>query len=344
MGRKGLSLGSASVPIALSGWDYVMRRPFRTLFVVALFGLFRFLSGRDIIRGGRRTDATFLRPARKVRGSVWHRLPGVARLVVRLVLLVVLIACLRGDQVLAILVGVALLAGWVWAGVRQLREDRHHARHVAPVWPAVASILQVDQDEDPTRWLDIPGPLETPESTPVTVGLPAGFHDDDRRVDMLANLFTQRLGHTVSSRINYQARVVEFRRRPDEPDIWPAIADVLDVRASELADEWVTISPYIEDGSDSADAELPATDRKALAEQRKQDATVVVSLPVTVVDHEPIVDNLITLVNQRYGGGKWSARTDRVKRQVRLYREKPTPVPPTNVDFLAEHPDYQEGN
>jgi hypothetical protein len=308
---------------------YDLRHWKLTLLVWFLFLIGRFVSGRNLRGGGRTTDARFVRGARRVHGTWYNRLPGAARLGIRCAVLGLLPLWLWGGTpwlIAALVVGSALL---VWVGLRQLAEERHLDRNVRPVWPAVAGIIGVDAEDNPSAWLDVPGDLDLPGAE-IVVGLRAADAEDERRVAHLVTLFTQRLGVAMAATVDYAGRTVHLFRRPPEPAIWPAVADILGVPASDLAGDWLALDPgRHDDGTPRPPADFD--DKKNLT------ATVAVRLPDDLVDDEPVTESLKVLCNQRFAGD-WLVKTDRQKRRATLRRKPPEPVPPKRVDLLAEYP------
>jgi hypothetical protein len=284
-----------------------------TLVVGTVFLVTRFVVGRDL-RGGRKTDATFFRRARLVRGRWWASAPGWQRAGIRF-------AALGGvwlwftHPVVVVVLAVLGAAGAGWRGMRAWRTRRHEKRVLEPLWGAVAGIIGVPADEPPRAWLNIPKDMNAP-GAPITVGLLAADSKDDQRVNHLLILFSQRFGREFVADVDYARRLVHLHYRPEEPAIWTPVARILGVDPGELADDWLTMPAAIE-----ADT-----------------AAIVVSLPDHVVDDEPLADNLETLVNQRFRG-RWAAHPDRARRQIVMRRKRPIPEPPTRVDFLAELPD-----
>lgn len=301
---------------------YDLRHWKLTLTVMCVFVLFRFFSGRNLKGGGRSTDAKFFRSARRVHGSWWNSTPGVVRLGVRLGVIVLLGLLVTGHYVIVAVAGVAGCAGLVWAGIRQLREERHLDDHVRPVWPAVAAIIGVSPDEHPSAWLDVPADLTAPDAE-ITVGLRTADNDDDRKVRALTTLFEQRLGAPMASRIDYTRRLVRLFVRPPEPAIWPAVANALKVPTSDLAADWLTVGPGVDDAEDLQ-------------------AAITVRLPNDLIDDRPVTEALKTLVNARYAG-EWLVKTDRQARKVTLRRKPPERIPPRMVDFLTEYPYLTNG-
>lgn len=285
------------------------------IWLLMLFG--RFIAGRDLRHGGRKTDATFFRSARRIHGSWWATRPGVVRLAVRLAALGLLPLWACGGKVWLGLAAGLGLAAVVWVGVRQIRQERHLDAHVRPVWPAVAGIIGVPAEESPAAWLDVPADLAA-DGAEITVGLRAASADDERRVAHLVTLFTQRLGIRMAARVDYAARLVHvFPRRP-EPAVWPAVAQILGVPAEHPAEAWLTVEDGVQDKANMS-------------------AAVTVRLPDDLVDDEPVTESLQVLIEQRYPG-EWSVKTDRQKRRAVLRHKPPVPVPPRMVDLFAEYP------
>ncbi|MGH9380814.1 MAG: hypothetical protein ACRD2Z_09405 [Thermoanaerobaculia bacterium] len=288
-----------------------------TLLVLVVFFLGRFLSGRRLVRGGRSTDAKFWRGARRVHGSWWASLPGVARVGLRLAVVGLVPLWVYAGWQWLIVAGVVVVAGVVWVGVRQIREERHLDAHVRPVWPAVAGIIGVPVEDNPSAWLEVPADLDA-EGAQITVGLRAAATDDEKRVAHLVTLFSQRLDRRMSAKVDYAGRVVHLAPRPAEPVIWPAVADILGVPVADLAADWLTVPAGVQDKADLK-------------------AEIVVRLPDDVIDDEPITESLKVLVNQRFAG-EWLVKTDRQARRATLRRKPPEAVPPRLVDFLKQYP------
>jgi len=302
---------------------YDLRHWKLTLFVALCALVFRFLSGRDMrrtertSRKGRTTDASYFRAASRRPAGWWANLPGIARAWIRLGVLGLLPLWAWAGWVPVALIAAAGTGLMVLAGVRQLRDERHLDRHVRPVWPAVAGVIGVDVEDNPSAWVDVPADITDPDAE-ITVGLRAADNDDEKRLAHLVTLFSQRLGVDLAGRIDYAGRMVHLRLRPDEPATWPAVADIIGVPPAELACDWMTVTGDPSDKKDTA-------------------ATIVVRLPNDIVDDEPITESLKTLFNQRCAG-EWLIKTDRQARTATSFRKPPTPVPPKRVDLLAEFP------
>lgn len=294
------------------------------LVVFPLLFVWRLLSGRNLFGGGRTTDATFTRGARSVRKGWWNDLPGVVRAGFRIAVIAGLLLWFVAPALVIAMVVLELLVT-VASVVRRVRERRHERHVLRPVWPAVAGIIGVPDTEPPARWLDIPSTYRDNPTHPdaeITVGLRAADADDERRVRDLVTLFSQRNSVAHYGRVDYASRLVHIRARPVEPYCWPAVANVLGVDSGALAQEWVTVPDDINPG-----------------------AQIVVTLPSDVVNNVPIRDELARVINQQFPG-EWSSRVDRATdttpARVVLTRKAPPPTPPNFVDFLAEHPDYQQ--
>lgn len=316
----------------LTGLAYSVKHHWKSILVMSIVVgipvmVFRVLSGRNLIGGGRTTDATFFRRAVSVRKGWWNDLPGYARAGLRCAViagfflwfvvpeLVIVLLCLE--------LVVAGLSSW-----RRVRELMHEKTVLRPVWPAVAGIIGIPETEPPSRWLDIPANYTADPTAPdaeITVGLRPADADDERRVRDLVTLFDQRFGVRHHGRVDYAARLVHIRVRPPEPYCWPAVANVLGVPAAELADDWMTVP-------DNAD---------------EPGARITVTLPADVVNNVPIREELNRTINQQFPG-EWSSKvvpaTAQAPALVVLTHKHPPATPPTHVDFLAEHPDYQEMN
>lgn len=303
---------------------YDLRHWKLTLFVAVVIGIptlvFRVLSGRNLMRGGRSTDATFFHSARETRKNWWDDLSGAARAGVRLLVVVGVWLWFVASTVVYILAGIELVVV-VCVAVRKYRERQHEKMVLRPVWPAVAGIIGIPEDQPPTRWLDIPRSMvddPTADDAEITVGLRAADAEDERRVAALVQLFDQRFGVPHYGSVDYARRLVHLRVRPDEPTIWPAVASVLGVNPACLASEWLHVS-------DNPHA---------------NGAQIFVHLPVEVIDDGPLADDLRTLIRQRFSG-EWVVVPNRETRCVVLTRKAPEPEPPTSVDFFtfeaAEH-------
>lgn len=283
-----------------------------TLLVGTVFVLFRFLSGRDL-RGGRKTDATFFRGARAVRGGWWASAPGSVRMLVRFAA-IGLLWLWTVNRTLVVVLAIAGAGVGAWLLVRAIRVRQHERRVLAPLWGAVAGIIGVPVNEPPRAWLSVPADLSQ-DGAEIVVGLLAADSKDDQRVNHLLILFSQRFGHPFVARVDYARRLVHLRFRPDEPQLWPPVAEVLGVGDGELAADWLTMPDDIE----------------------VETAAIIVRLPDDVIDDEPVTDRLRTLVNQRFRG-EWVSKTERERRRVVLTRKRPEPEPPKTVDWLT----YQE--
>lgn len=316
---------------------YDLRHWKLTLFVGTVFVVTRFVVGRDL-RGGRKTDATFFRRARRVRGRWWASAPGWQRSGIRWGA-VFLVWLWFTNPVVVVVLAVVGVAFAVWRGVRVWRTRRHEKRVLDPLWGAVAGIIGVPVDEPARAWLNIPADMNA-EGATIVVGLLAADSKDDQRVNHLLILFSQRFGREFVADVDYARRLVHFHYRPGEPPIWPAVARILGVDPGELADDWMTMP------ADPSVLDLtPAQIAKVAPEElvKVETASVTVSLPIDVVDDGPIVDALETLANQRFRGD-WEAVPDRARRYVVLRRKKRIPEPPTRVDFLAEYPQPERVN
>jgi hypothetical protein len=314
----------------IGGVVYDLRHWKLTLFVAIVWGLprlvCRVVSGRNLIGGGRDTDATFLRAAYGVRGSWWGNQRGVLRAGVRLLALVLFALWFNHPAVAYIGLGVtAVVVGYRF--YRHFQRVVHEKLMLRPVWPAVAGIIGVPVEEPPSRWLDIPRSMagqEPPADARIMVGLRAADNDDERRVRDLVQLFTQRFGARHVGTVDYAARLVSLRRRPAEPRIWPAVAAVLGVSPDDLADDWLTMPDNFEPG-----------------------AQVHVRLPDDVVDDTPLTDDLKRVVSQNFTG-EWTARAIRGEREraVVVTRKAPAPKPPKRVDWASYTPPsaHQEVN
>lgn len=305
---------------------YDLRHWKQTLAVLLIVGLpllvFRFLSGRNLVRGGRSTDATFLRGARSVRKGWWNDQSGAARAGLRLAVIAGLWLWTVAPTVVYILLALELVVV-VLSAHRKYREQQHVKRVLRPVWPAVAGIIGIPESESPSRWLDIPRAILDDPTAPdaeLTVGLRAADADDERRVAALVQLFDQRFGVAHHGQVDYARRLVHVRVRPEEPAVWPAVANVLGVPVSDLASAWLQVP---------ADPGTPGS-------------RIVIKLPSDVVNADPIAKDLKALVNQRFVG-EWSSTVLRVDQAVVLTHKAPTPEPPKRVDFF-EHMAREEAN
>lgn len=299
-----------------------------TLVVLVLVTLpalmFRFLAGRNMWGGGRSTDATFLHRATAERRGWWNDLPGAARAGFRIAAIAAVVLWFVAPVVVLAAATLELVVVGLSA-YRRTRELLHERRILRPVWPAVAGIIGIPDNQPPARWLDIPREMLTAPTpdTEITVGLRAADPDDDRRVATLVQLFDQRYGRRHYGWVDYASRLVHIGLRPVEPPIWPAVANVLGVE-DELAADWLmTYTPGAEEPNDRR---------------------IVVRLPDDVVNNVPIRDELSRLINQQFPG-EWESRverpTDRLPARVVLKPKPPKPEPPKFVDFLGTHPDYR---
>jgi len=310
---------------------YDLRHWKLTIFVAVVIGIptlvFRFVSGRNIIVGGRSTDATFLRPATSVRRGWWNDLPGYARAGLRCAVIAGFWLWFVWPELVITLLCLELVVVGL-SSCRRIRDLMHERTVLRPVWPAVAGIIGIPESEPPTRWLDIPRNYQadpTALDAEITVGLRPADADDERRVRDLVTLFNQRFGAAHHGRVDYAARLVHIRVRPGEPYCWPAVANVLGVSASEMADDWMTVP-------DSTD---------------EPGSRIVITLPSDVVNNVPIREDLARTINQQFPG-EWASKvipaTAQAPALVVLTHKHPPATPPTYVDFLAEHPDYQGVN
>jgi hypothetical protein len=305
---------------------------FVALVVMPVTVMFRFISGRNLIRGGRSTDATFFHGAREVRRGWWSDKPGAARAAIRLCGVAALLLWFIEPLVVYVLLALEAVV-LVCVGVRRYREQQHEKKVLRPVWPAVAGIIGIPASQPPTRWLDIPhnfldDPAAVPADEPapeIAVGLLAADTDDERRVRALVQLFDQRFGCRHHGTVDYARRLVRIRRRPAEPYCWIAISNVLGLPSSELAVDWL---------------EMPSN-------PAEPGSRISVRLPADVVNNVPIRDELGRVIDQQFPG-EWASKvvraTDTAPAFVVLTHKHPPKKPPTYVDFLAEHPDYQETN
>lgn len=306
----------------IGGLVYDLRHWKLTLLVAVVVGIprlvFRVLSGRNLIGGGRTTDATFFRTAYDTRGSWWGNQRGIVRAVARLALLALAVLWFSYPTLAYVALGLVIVVVG-YRSYRRWQEVRHEKTLLRPVWPAVAGIIGVPAEEPPSRWLDIPRTMATDDPAPdarIVVGLRAADADDERRVQDLMQLFTQRFGARHIGDVDYAARLVYLRRRPAEPRIWPAVATVLGVSPDDLADNWLTVPDDLSPG-----------------------AKVRVRLPDDCVDDTPFADDLKRVVNQNFTGD-WSVRTERGEREraVVLTRKAPAPKPPKRVDWDSYAP------
>jgi hypothetical protein len=292
--------------------------------------LWRTITGQNLFGGGRSTDATFTRRAVSTRKGWWNNLPGVKRAALRCCGVAVLWLWTIAPVVVYILLGLELVVVAL-STARRLKEELHERRMLRPVWPAVAGIIGIPEVEPPSRWLDIPESMRTDPTAPdaeITVGLRAADADDERRVEHLVALFDQRFGVPHHGTVDYAARLVHIRVRQPEPYCWPAVANILGLDASrELAGNWLDIPDELDAG-----------------------AVITVYIPQDAVSITPFSTALTTLINQQFKG-EWAAKVEPAQLVpqprpacVRLIRKAPKPTPPKFVDFLAEHPDYQEAN
>lgn len=270
----------------INGIVYDLRHWKWTLFVLLTYWpvvlLCRLVSGRNMWGGGRTTDATFLRGARVVRRGWWADLSGAARAALRLAVIAAVVVWFRAPN-LVIGVGVVALVVVGWLGFRRFQAWHHERTVLAPVWPAVAGIIGISEDEPPARWLDIPRDMATTDpATPppldsmISVGLRPADADDEHRVDALVQLFDQRFGRSHIGVVDYAKRLVFIHTRPAEPDEWPAVAAAIGVRPSAPAADWLKIP---------AD---PTTN------------PIVVQLRADVRDDEQAAERLVTLFDQRH--------------------------------------------
>lgn len=296
--------------------------------VVPVLVVWRVLSGRNIIGGGRSTDATFLRPAVSVRKGWWNDRPGYQRAGLRCAAVAGLWLWTVAPVVVYVLLAFELVVLGLSAS-RRIQESIHERTVLRPLWPAVAGIIGIPESEPPARWMDIPRNYQadpTADDAEITVGLRAADADDERRVHDLVTLFDQRFSLRHHGRVDYAARLVHIRTRPQEPAIWPAVANILGVPAAALAKDWLDVEPE--------------------AYGKEPGAKVRITIPADAVSYAPFSSDLSRLVNQAFEGD-WSARVYRADftkgtpARVVLTRQAPPATPPNFVDFLAEHPDYK---
>lgn len=285
------------------------------VFLAAFVG--RWVSGLPLFGGTGTTDATFTRTAQRVRAGWWANLPIGFRAALRLAPFGMLWGWAT-EPTWTVVAGVGCVGLLSWGVVRQWQAWRYERRVLRPLWPAVASIIGVDPDESPRAWLDVPEDMSADDAE-IAVGLREDDTDNDRRLLALVRFFDQWRGGAYVGRVDHVRRLVLIRARPGEPAIWPAVARALRIDPGELAEKWLTLPA------------APGAD----------DAVVRVELPGDLVDDGPVTLDLRTLVAQRFGG-EWTKHVNREARYVELRRKQPSPVPPTVVDFLTEHPDYQE--
>src|SRR5699024_7393657 len=293
----------------------------------------RGLSGRNMWGGGRSTDATFIGRARENRKDWWNDHRGAVRAAVRLAVVVVLFGWFVVPVVVYVLLGIEGVVAIAW-GVRKYHDKKHEKEVLRPVWPAVAGIIGIPETQPPTRWLDIPRHVHSDpdeDDAMITVGLRAADAEDEGRVTALVQLFDQRYRTRHYGWVDYAARLVHIAPRPPEPKIWPAVANVLGLEQSELARDWLLLPD---------DPSVPG-------------AQITVNLPTDMWDHDPTQKNLARLVDQNFAG-EWSSTvkhavehddpSQRQHKRVVLTHKEPPRSPPQSVDFLAEHPEYQEMN
>lgn len=321
---------------------YDLRHWKLTLLVLVVFMplvlIWRVLAGRDLIGGKRTTDATFLRPARHQRKNWWADKAGWQRAGLRLAALGMIWAYLELPVLFWILaVGEAAVTTCV--AVRRFRERKHVRTVLMPLWPALAGIIGVPEDQPPQRWLYIPdvvGIGETRnsdgslsfEGDSIVVGLRAADDQDHKRVAALVALFDQRYHRAHYGRVDHQRRRVSIRVRPQEHRCWPAVANALGVSAAALEQDWMEIS-----GS----PETPGS-------------TVRVYLPADVVNQSGMRTDLHTAIDDAFSG-TWGSRIVKAKdattetpgygAHVIFTHQQPKATPPEFVDFLAEHPEYR---
>jgi hypothetical protein len=302
---------------------YGLRHWKLTLFVAVVIYLpllvTRFVVGRDL-RGGRTTDAVFVRGARDVRAGWWANQAGAVRAALRIAV-VAAVLLWWVNRPLVIVVGCLALVVVVWRVVLHYLALWHERTVLKPVWPAVAGIIGVPDTTPPRQWLDIPHNMAKDPDAEIVVGLRSADADDERRVAALVQLFDQRFGGPFMGAVDYARRLVHIRPRPDEPNIWPAVASILGVDPAELAANWCEVD--VDPDSDSG--------------------KVRVRIPATTINQDPLIAALKTLVSQRFGG-EWAAKSNRVERFVDLHRKRPIPDPPKFVDFLADIEAPQEVN
>lgn len=294
------------------------------LLVFPVLFVWRLLSGRNLLGGGRSTDATFIQGARSVRKGWWNDMPGAGRAGFRIAVIAGIALWFVVPTLVVVLVTLELLVTAA-SVARRLRDRKHERTILRPVWPAVAGIIGVPDTEPPARWLDIPRTYVADPTGPdaeITVGLRSADADDERRVRDLVVLFSQRTRVPHFGRVDYASRLVHIQARPIEPYCWPAIANVLGVESSALAEEWMTVPDDIDPG-----------------------AKIVITLPSDVVNNVPIRDECARVINQQFPG-EWSSAveraTDEAPARVVLTRKHPPRTPPNFVNFLADHPDYQQ--
>lgn len=298
----------------IAGVVYDLRHWKLTLLVGIPMVLTRFLVGRDL-RGGRKTDATFLRKARMRPGGWWGSAPGWLRAVLRIGFVVGTVAWFAGYQGFVVTAGVVTFLMIAAVIVRRWCQHRYEKRVLYPVWPAVAGIIGVDERMPPSAWLDIPRDMSIPDAE-IVIGLREADTKDEARVAALVRLFDQRFERRHIAKIDYGQRLVFLRLRPDEPAVWPAVAAALEVDDTELAAAWLTMPEDIDD----------------------PDARIRIRLPRDIIDDRTVVQNLKTLVGQRFGG-EWDARSNRRAGHVTLTRKRPTPEPPKLVDWFDFEPE-----
>lgn len=267
----------------------------------------RFVAGAVMIRS-RATDATYVHAARVVRGGWWAERAGWVRQAARLGPLAAWIAWHTWSAVGTALVSAAVLGLAAWWGLRRWRESQRERVWLAPMWPAIAQVLgDVASTAPPRSWVQLHSDPRDADAT-ITVGLPPRTGDDRPVVAALTTILDQRLGAgRWTPEVDHAGRVVVFSHRPEDPEVWEAMAAVLRLDRDALAGDWLT---------------LPEGD---LADQ---DARVVVTLPVGLPDDRRVVEELAALAQARFPG-EWTYRTSLTDRTVVLaHKAPPAPTPP----------------
>lgn len=332
--------GSTGVKLAVL--DYLWRYKWLSIPFFCLLLVFRFVSGRDMVSGGRNTDATFCKPAREVRKSWWSDKRGASRAAIRFTVIAALWAWTVVPVVVSVLVGLECVV-LALVAVRKYRERKYEKKVLLPVWPAIAGIIGIPETQPASRWVDIPPQAHTaalgpatdpttgapdPTAEPtgkhdITVGLKSADTDDERRVRALVQLFDQRFGIRHYGQVDHTKRLVHLRPRPPEPRYWPAVAELLGVSEEDLAQDWMQVAvQWNDDGS-----RLITTSVQVTVPPTTLLDSVKANLKVVLADH---LD------------GEWNVAANKLARTVTATPKPPEPTPPSSVGLFSEHPDYQE--